>query len=447
MSRLVASMRLSARYYTLAALCVLVLSTGAAVWAHTTISESLERTLLAQATTVTYALDTGPLPSLTGSESDLVNPQYSALKERLMKIRTANPDIRFVYITGYREGEPFFYVDSEPADSEDYSPPGQVYEEGTTPFRDPFLNNDPTPVMEGISSDRWGTWLTALTPMVDPASGRVIALVGMDMNADQYYQTVYLYTLIPIMIGIAIILLLVIGYLIRKREQKLLDFKAELVSIASHELRAPLTSMSWLAEGILKNSGGLSAEQKAGVGTIESQSRELLLMVNNFLDLATMENAATQPAFTSVAVLPLIEELSESFATALTAASLRLVIDPSVQGVQISGDTARIKRLLANLISNAIKYSKAGGTITLSAETTATRVILRVKDEGIGIPAQDQKKIFGGYYRSKNAKDYTEHGTGLGLRYVEQIATLHHGRVWVESAEGAGSTFFVELPL
>lgn len=439
-------MRLSARYYMLAALCVLLFSGGAALWAHTTISQNLERSLLAQATTVTYALDTTPVSSLSGSTEDLALPQYHALKERLMKIRAANPDIRFVYITGYREGEPFFYVDSEPENSEDYSPPGQVYEEGTDPFRDPFVNNDPTPIMEGISSDRWGTWLTALTPMVDPATNHVTALVGMDMNASQYYQTVYLYTLLPVIIGTLIMLLLVIGYLIRKREQKLLDFKAELVSIASHELRAPLTSMSWLAESMLKNAGSLSAEQRAGIGTIESQSRELLLMVNNFLDLATIENATTQPAFTSVSPYALIEELSVSFRTALVAASLQLMLDPSLRDVQVLGDAARLKRLFANLLSNAIKYSRAGGTITVSAQKDAAHVTIRIKDEGIGIPAQDQKKIFGGYYRATNAKDYTEHGTGLGLRYVEQIAALHHSRVWVESEEGKGSTFFVELP-
>lgn len=440
-------MRLSAWYYGTAALVVILLSLAAAQWMYTTVQEDLQASLLAQATTVTYALDAQSLRYLAGDESDLTNPEYLTLKERLKKIRAANPDIRFVYITGYRDGEPFFFVDSEPDDSEDYSPPGQVYEEGTDPFRDPFLNNDPAPIMEGISSDRWGTWLTALTPIVDPVTEQVIALVGMDMNADQYYRTVYLYTLIPIVIGVLIILLLAIGYLIRKREQKLLDFKAELVSIASHELRTPLTSMSWLAETMLKNSSGLTPEQKVNVGSIESQSRELLLMVNNFLDLATVENTNQKVPSTSVLVAPLIEELAQTFHTALEAASTTLVVDPSVHTVQVVGDSDRLKRLFANLISNAIKYSKPNSTITVRAQVTGTHVTLSVQDQGIGIPAQDQKKIFGGYYRSKNAKEHTEHGTGLGLRYVEQIVSLHHGKVWVESTEGVGSTFFVELPI
>lgn len=442
------TIRYSAWYYSITLAIVLLVGGLTSAYTYLLTSRMVKDDLLQNASAVAYALDVRQLAALSGTEADLDNPEYQNLKDRLMAIRATDANIRFVYLTGYRDGESFFFADSEPATSPDYSPPGQIYYEGSEAFREPFIANTTTPLIEDIYSDRWGTWLTALTPIRNPETDSVLALMGVDMNADEYYRTLWFYTSFPVGVTLFFSLMLTIGYLIRRREQHLLDFKAELVAIASHEIRTPLTGISWIAEGLLKTPGKLSEDAKNDIRLIETQSRELLLTVSDFLDLTAIENTdQTTISKQPVHLLPLLTELAQSFKVSLPEKNLTLTIDPSITNdVVVSGDTDRLKRMLANLISNAVKYSKPNGTITLRTTRTGDRVVLSVTDDGIGIAPADQSRIFGGYYRSTNAREHTEHGTGLGLRYVEQIAHLHGGKVWVESTLDKGSTFFIELP-
>lgn len=435
-------------YYTIAIVVVLMAGSAAIYYTYRIAGATLEHSLLKNATTIAYSIDESQLKHLTGTEADLSNPTYQALKTRLIKIRSARPDIRFVYFTGYRDGEPFFYVDSEPEDSLDLSPPGQIYFEGSEAFRNPFIKNDPTPQVEPIYQDRWGTWLTAIIPLVDPTTGNVIALIGMDMDASDYFKTVYFYTGFPVGVTLFIIIMLLVGYVLRRREQKFLDFKAELVSIISQEIRTPLNSIAWIADGLLKNPAGLSESIKSDVTLVEKQARELSLIVSDFLDTNTIEKAS-QGSITTKRFSPLqpIKEAAAHFEAEFLSKGLDFNIDPSLStDISILGDDHRFKRMFANLISNAVKYSKPGGRIIVAATQNPGKVVLSIKDQGIGVPPEDLNRIFEGYYRAENARAFTTDGSGLGLRYVQQIATLYGGRVWVESEVETGSTFYVEFP-
>ena len=123
------------------------------------------------------------LSALTGTEADLESPHYIRFKEQFASIRASNPQCRFVYLMGRKpDGTVFIFVDSEPAGSKDYSPPGQVYEEVPDAFRDAFDTR--AAVVVGPVSDRWGTWVSALVPLTDQQkSGDVLALLGMDIDA------------------------------------------------------------------------------------------------------------------------------------------------------------------------------------------------------------------------------------------------------------------------
>ncbi len=435
-------------YYTVAIIVVLVFGAAATYYTYRVAGTTLERSLLENATAVAYSIDQSQLQNLAGAEADLANPTYNALKARLIKISSARPDIRFIYFTGYRDGEPFFYVDSEPEDSPDLSPPGQVYHEGSGAFRDPFTQNDTAPRVEPIYQDRWGTWLTAIIPLVDPATGNVIALMGMDMDASEYFNTVYFYTSFPVGMTIFIIIMLLVGYVLRRREQKFLDFRAELVSIISQEIRTPLNSIAWIADGLLKNPTGLSDSIKSDITLVEKQARELSLIVSDFLDTNALDKASHGSIVTKrFSPLQPIKEAAAHFEAEFQSKALDFTIDPSVSSeVSILGDDHRFKRMFANLISNAVKYSKPGGRIIVSATQSPGKVVFSIKDQGIGVPPEDLDRIFEGYYRAENARAFTTDGSGLGLRYVQQIATLYGGRVWVESELETGSTFYVEFP-
>ncbi|MGA2914021.1 MAG: PAS domain S-box protein [Methanoregula sp.] len=145
--------------------------------------DSLQRTDLLTKTHLLQAdISTEYVKGLSGSESDLESPYYLILKDQLIKIRSDDPEIRFIYFMGQRsDGTVFFYVDSEPPESPDYSPPGQVYSEASATLLNTFSSGQET--TEGPVTDRWGTWVSSLVPVRDTTTGKVIAVLGTDIDA------------------------------------------------------------------------------------------------------------------------------------------------------------------------------------------------------------------------------------------------------------------------
>jgi signal transduction histidine kinase len=440
------STKLFSWYYFVTITLVLVVGVVSTALTFAKISENTQKALLKNTTSIASLLEPGSILALRGDEGDLESPEYISLKNKLAKIVELNTEIRFVYLWGYRDDNPFFFVDSEPATSEDYSPPGQIYDEATELDRDLLLNK----VSSGIeiSSDRWGTWLTALTQIKNPATGEVVAVMGMDMDAHNYFRAIYVYTAIPIITTIFVLILILVDFILRKREKEFLTFKSELVSIASHEIRSPLTGISWLADGLLQNPDTMSIKQKENIGIIKTKSEGLLGTINDLLDEAATEKVNKKKLDKKpILMIPLLQGILNDSFLVLAEKNVKLKIDESVTPpLALYGDPDKIKRMFNNLISNAIKYSKNGGEVKVGAIITNKSIVSWVKDDGIGIPEKDQAKIFRGFFRAENAKKVTNNGTGLGLHYVRQIAELHNGKVWCESKEGTGTTFFVELP-
>ncbi|MCL4194706.1 MAG: hypothetical protein KJZ87_23410, partial [Thermoguttaceae bacterium] len=161
----------------------LLLAAGAlsAWWSLRQADQHHRLDLLRQASLTAEAIDVRRLESLHGSEADLAHPEYARLKRQLSAVRSARPDCRFLYLLGRsKSGAVFFYLDSEPAGSRDYSPPGQVYQEASDTLRSVFETSQP--VTEGPDSDRWGTWVRALVPLVDWKTGEVVAVLGSDVR-------------------------------------------------------------------------------------------------------------------------------------------------------------------------------------------------------------------------------------------------------------------------
>lgn len=435
-------------YYPLIITFVLVTGVLATVYTYIKATSSAQETLLEHVSVVANTLESHHIITLSGSEADLIHPDYIILKKRFQKIKElSDNNIRYIYLTGYRNGQPFFFADSEPESSLGYAPPGLIYGNAS-----PTLNNifsSRRSIVENVFSAGKETWLSALAPVIDPETDHVVAVLGMDLSARQYYRTIYTYSILPASVTSFFAILLVIGYIIRKREQQLLSFKSELVSIASHEIRTPLTGISWVAESLLQShSENLSAGQKEGIRIIEDNSWNLLATINDLLDFSAAENIKSVKFVKQQIFLPpFIEELAKNFELSMRKKNVKLVFDPSfTSDTSVFGDRDRLRRLFNNLISNAIKYSEPDSTITVGSERREKSLVFWIKDRGIGIPQKDQERVFNGFYRAENAKKITESGTGLGLLYVRQIAELHRGRVWCESKENIGSTFFVEFP-
>ena len=178
-------MKWDIKWWQVIALVILVIGAFLTVGSAQHQDQLLRTNLL----TKTHIAQTGISPeqvaSLTGSAADLASPEYLALKKQLERIRAADPDIRFAYLMGQKQdGTIILYADSEPLGSADYSPPGQVYPEASVVLRTLFAQGEKA--TEGPLSDRWGTWVSGFVPVTDPATGKVIAVFGMDVDAKDW---------------------------------------------------------------------------------------------------------------------------------------------------------------------------------------------------------------------------------------------------------------------
>jgi PAS domain S-box-containing protein len=228
-------------------------------------------------------------------------------------------------------------------------------------------------------------------------------------------------------------------------EQKKIErMKDEMLSAVSHEMRTPLTAMLGFVEFMLENE--ITPEQQRDyLETVYRETVRLGELINNFLDLQRLQSDMETYHMAPFQVELLLREAVHLFAVA--SKKHRIVVYSSEDLPEIPGDFARLQRVMKNLISNAIKYSPAGGTVTLGARREEEKIVIWVEDEGMGIPAESLDKVFNRFYRVNHRGPTPPGGIGLGLALVREVVRAHGGEVWVESEVGKGSTFYFTLPV
>ena len=180
------------------------------------------------------------------------------------------------------------------------------------------------------------------------------------------------------------------------------------------------------------------------LSVISDQSERLAYVVNDILLTSQVESGQLVLARERVNVLDVARRVVEAARThAPSELSLELKAPPSLP--PLATDTDKFRQVLANLVSNAVKYSRAAGRIEVQLEPRRARLRIAVRDEGVGIPRAEQQRVFEKFYRLPD-RDRAVGGTGLGLYICRELVRRMDGRIWVESSEGIGSTFFVELP-
>ena len=232
------------------------------------------------------------------------------------------------------------------------------------------------------------------------------------------------------------------------RMQELDRAKSEFVATVSHELRTPLSSIigytELLAEGV---SGQLTESQLELVGRIDRNGERLLQLVEDLLTLARVEEGEFEVQLVrtdlSVALRCAVRDLA---ATAESRGiTLNLAVPPTP--VCLDGDPAGLQRLVSNLVGNALKFTRTGGHVDVGLEVNGEVGVLSVRDNGMGIPEDEQSRLFQRFFRSSLATEHAIQGTGLGLNIVRSIAEAHHGQVTFESTPGVGTTFWFTVPL
>lgn len=224
--------------------------------------------------------------------------------------------------------------------------------------------------------------------------------------------------------------------------------KSDFVAMVSHELRAPLASveqqLSVVLAGII---GEINERQKEMLGRAKERTHALLTLINDLLDLSKIEagfviqkKEPTQITEVLQKVIELLRHEAEK-----KNISLRLSFDPGLP--QVMADRGNMEEVFINLVSNGIKYTSAGGSVSLSAWIEGSHLCVEVSDNGIGISAEDLPRIFDKFYRVKNTQTRKITGTGLGLPIVKGILEAHLGSIEADSQPGIGSKFRVYLPL
>jgi PAS domain S-box-containing protein len=229
-----------------------------------------------------------------------------------------------------------------------------------------------------------------------------------------------------------------------ERLRELDGLKDSFVALVSHEVRTPLTSILGYLELLMEQK--LSEEQRTYTTIIGRNSDRLLRLTNDLLFIAQIEDGHLTVEHDRIDLGPIIAE-------SLTAAAPRAKtgkVDLSGYddiSLPITGDGGRLAQLLDNLISNAIKFTQAGGKVEVAAGSVEDHVWIEVRDTGIGINPEDQELLFNKFFRTRAATAASIQGTGLGLAISKAIAQAHGGSIHVESVEGEGTTFRVELPV
>ncbi|HEY3522625.1 MAG TPA: ATP-binding protein [Candidatus Limnocylindrales bacterium] len=233
--------------------------------------------------------------------------------------------------------------------------------------------------------------------------------------------------------------------------RRLQQIRAEFIDNLSHELRTPLTSVRLLAETLAneatRSGSRLSNRMRDQIGKIEIETGHLVQMVTELLDLSRIESGSTMPLLDTIDPLGLVEGSVERLRLFADRAGVTLTAEARGDLPRITGNEDRLGQVLVNLLHNAIKFSPPGGRVVATARRAdPEHVELAVSDEGPGIPAAAQSRIFERFYKVDRARA-SGGGTGLGLSIARHIVENHGGSIRVESEEGEGATLIVRLPI
>jgi len=228
------------------------------------------------------------------------------------------------------------------------------------------------------------------------------------------------------------------------RVRRLETVRRDFISNISHELRTPLASLKALTETLRDGALDDPKAAKRFLGRIETEVDALTQMAQELLDLTRIESGQVPLEFKQVPAQSLLVMAAERMRAQAERAGLVIRLEESRVSTDIRADPSRLEQVLVNLVHNAVKFTPPGGEVVLSSQTQGNFVRFAVRDTGVGIPDEELERIFERFYKADRAR--SGGGTGLGLSIAKHIVEAHGGRIWAESEEGRGSTFYFTIP-
>jgi len=230
-------------------------------------------------------------------------------------------------------------------------------------------------------------------------------------------------------------------------EREIDNMKSEFVSVASHQLRTPLTGIKWFTEFLMKSK--LSPKTKDYVKQISVSNERMVRLVDDLLNVSRIETGRKfDIILKDTDIVPLVKGVVKEQMPSAEQKHIALIcaVDAPAKLI-LPIDELKIRQVFQNLINNAIKYSKEKTKVIIGCQQKKNEVIFFVKDNGVGIPEHQQSRVFTKFFRAENVLTMHTDGTGLGLYIVKAIAEAHGGKAWFESVENKGTTFFISLPI
>lgn len=469
------------------------------------LTENLRERILTISITTASTINASDLAELH-TENDWQKIEWTRVVNRLNRVKYANEDVVFMYIFRKIQNnpsemefiadadsinpyanigtDPSKYVDVnrdgkiEPDGPDKLQWPGQPYPEAVDipetweAFNRPLTSQD-------IYTDDYGSVITGYAPIYDE-NGNTVAVLATDVKADDFF-TITTQTLRPFLIFIVFltliisILTIIIIYVWRRHAkfleksnsqikalasdlqvanthlEELSTQKSQFVSLATHQIRSPLTALQGYASLLLEGDyGQVSKEQKEAITAMYESAHNLITIVGDYLDISRIDLGKMKYDMTEFSLRDLISSSVHDLQPNLLNKPITLTYTPKNPDdvCPIRADLGKIKQMVGNIIDNAIKYTPEGSiVVSLEHKTATRRYVVSIVDTGVGIAPETKDKLFERFSRADDAHVVNTQGTGLGLFIVKQFAEAHGGRIWVESeGKGKGSQFYIDLP-
>lgn len=237
---------------------------------------------------------------------------------------------------------------------------------------------------------------------------------------------------------------------VRERDEFISSMKSDFITTAAHQLRTPLSAIKWAIKIILdQDFGPLNIDQRTILMKGYESNNRMIRLVNDLLDVDRIDSGRLQYDFHPVSIVNLINSVIVVVTPRMIERKISLIfLDKEKTFPDVRADSEKLRQVIQNLLDNAIKYSYPGGKVTIVIEERKNNILaVSVNDSGIGIPKDQQEKIFGKFFRAANARKLQTDGSGLGLYIMQQIIKKHNGEVSFKSEPGKGTTFTFTVPV